>query len=75
MKDKQSRKDVFLKDIEDKIDPKNAEYNERFLTIKNQILEKVKATKVSRERSKSGSRTGRTESKKRDHSKDSDLKE
>ena len=48
-----SRKDVFLKSIEDKIDPKNPEHKERFLEIKNQILEKVKVTKVSRVRTRS----------------------
>ena len=51
-----SRKDVFLKSMEEKIDPKNSEQVERFKVIKNQILEKVKHTQVSRARSRSGSR-------------------
>ena len=50
-----SRKDAFLKSIEDKLDPKNSEQFERLNVIKNQILEKVKVTQESRARSRSGS--------------------
>ena len=50
-----SRKDAFLKSIEDKLDPKNSEQIERLNIIKNQILEKVKVTQESRARSRSGS--------------------
>ena len=50
-----SRKDNFLKSMEEKIDLKNPEHKERYLQVKNKILEKVKATKVSRSRSRSNS--------------------
>ena len=50
-----SRKDVFLKSLEDRIDPKNSEHKERLTVIKNQILEKVKRTQISRSRSRSNS--------------------
>ena len=64
--DKRSRKDVFLKSIEEKLDPTNKEHKERFQEIKNQILEKVKATQISRARSRSGSVKSRSNSQKRD---------
>ena len=51
-----SRKGAFLKSMEDKLDPKNSEHVERFKIIKNQILEKVKHTQISRSRSRSWSR-------------------
>ena len=51
-----SRKEAFLKSLEDKLDPKNAEHLERFNVIKNKILEKVKHTQISRSRSRSWSR-------------------
>ena len=54
-----SRRDAFLKNIEDKVDLKNSEQKERFFEIKNQVLEKVKATQSSRVRSRSGSRTSK----------------
>ena len=50
-----SRKDNFLKSMEEKIDLENPEHKERYLQVKNRILEKVKATKVSRSRSRSNS--------------------
>ena len=50
-----SRKDLFLKSIEDKLDLKNTEHVDRLNIIKNQILEKVKVTQESRARSRSGS--------------------
>ena len=53
--ERESRKDAFLKSIEEKLDPKNNEHKERFMEIKNKILEKVKTTKTSRVRSRSGS--------------------
>ena len=56
-----SRKDAFLKSLEDKLDPKNLEHSKRFKVIKNQILEKVRTTAISRARSRSwstGSRGG-----------------
>ena len=66
-----SRRDVFLKSIEDKIDSKNPEHKDRFLVIKNQIIEKVKTTQVSRTRSRSGSSVASRRSVKRDLSTDS----
>ena len=54
-KEIRSRKDQFLQSMEKKLDLNNAQHNERFVQIKNQILEKVKTTKVSRYRSRSGS--------------------
>ena len=50
-----SRKDHFLKSMEDKLDLSDSLQKERFSQIKNQILERVKTTKVSRYRSRSGS--------------------
>ena len=55
--DSRSRKDIFLKSMEEKIDLSNAEHKERYIQIKNKILEKVKATKTSRSRSRSTSVT------------------
>ena len=52
-----SRKDNFLKSMEEKIDHTNADKKERFLLIKKQILEKVKTTQHSKIRSRSGSRS------------------
>ena len=63
-----SRRDAFLKSIEEKVDLKDSEQKERFKTIKNQVLEKVKATQASRARSRSGSRGS-----KRDRSSDSQV--
>ena len=63
-----SRRDAFLKSIEEKVDLKNTEHKERFTTIKNQVLEKVKATQASRARSRSGSRGS-----KRDRSSESQV--
>ena len=54
--ERMSRKETFLKSMEEKLDPKNQEHNERFQVIKNQILEKVKATQISRSRSRSWSK-------------------
>ena len=50
-----SRKDNFLRSMEEKINLENPEHKERFLQVKNRILEKVKATKISRSRSRSNS--------------------
>ena len=63
-----SRKHTFLKSMENKIDFSNQVQKERFGVIKNQIIDKVKATKQSRARSRSGSLTGRSlsQSQKRD---------
>ena len=68
-----SRKHTFLKSMENKIDFSNQVQKERFGVIKNQIIDKVKATKQSRARSRSGSLTGRSlsQSQKRDLSTDS----
>jgi hypothetical protein len=66
-----SRKEAFLKSMEDKLDPKNLVHAERFLEVKNQILEKVKATQLSRARSRSWSRGSRGGSLKRDLSRES----
>ena len=54
-KEIRSRRDHFLKSIEDKIDSSSTDQKERFVEIKNKILEKVKFAKVSRIRSRSGS--------------------
>ena len=48
------KKDDFLKKVEDSIDKNNSIQKERYLHIKNQILERVKETK-SRRRTFSGS--------------------
>ena len=53
--DSRSRRDMFLKSMEEKIDLKNPEHKERYLQVKNQILDKVKRTKFSRSRSRSTS--------------------
>ena len=63
-----SRKELFLKSIEDKVDLGNSVHKERFMEIKNRIIEKVKATKVSRGRS-------RSQSSKRGRSNDSQVNE
>ena len=60
-----SRKDNFLKSMEEKIDNGNSEHKDRFLVIKNQIIEKVKTTQHSRSRSRSASSASRSISKKR----------
>ena len=60
-----SRKDQFLKSIESRIDPTSSDQKERFIEIKNQILDKVRKTKVSRLRSRSGSNVGSPSSRKR----------
>ena len=54
--------------MEDKLDPTNLEHKERFHQIKNQILEKVKHTKVSQMRARSGSTIGSKSSLKRSRS-------
>ena len=64
--DGRSRKDNFLKSMEEKIDPSNPVHKERFLLIKNQILEKVKTTQHSRLRSRSRTGSNRSPSTKRD---------
>ena len=71
--DSRSRKDKFLKEMEDKVDLKNPEHKERFMEVKNQILDKVKATQVSRMRSRSASAA--SQSSKRDRSSDSQSME
>ena len=60
-----SRKDQFLQSIESRIDPTSTDQKERFIEIKNQILDKVRKTKVSRLRSRSGSSVGSPSSRKR----------
>ena len=50
-----SRKDIFLRSLEEKVDPSNNDQKERFKDIKNLILEKVKLTHASRTRSRSRS--------------------
>ena len=45
--------------MEKKLDPKNKDQTERFNVIKNQILEKVKATQQSRVRARSMSSNSR----------------
>ena len=50
-----SRKDIFLRSLEEKVDTDNNDQKKRFMDIKNQILEKVKATHMSRTRSRSRS--------------------
>ena len=67
-KEIRSRKDHFLKSIEEKIDSSSTDQKERFIQVKNQILEKVKTTKVSRIRSRSGSTFGSQSNRKRSHS-------
>ena len=66
-----SRKDVFLKSIEEKLDPENKEHKERFKDLKNLILEKVKVQQLSRARSRSCSMSSRSSSQKRGLSTDS----
>ena len=61
--DSTSRKAVFLKSMEDKLDLNNTEHKERYLQMKNRILEKVKATKTSRSRARSVSSITSTASK------------
>ena len=70
-----SRRDNFLKSMEDRIDHSNSEHKDRFLVIKNQIIEKVKATQHSRSRSRSASSAGRHHSQKRELSADSKMQE
>ena len=70
-----SRKDNFLKSMEEKIDNGNSEHKDRFLVIKNQIIEKVKTTQHSRSRSRSASSASRSISKKRDLSSESKKQE
>ena len=53
VKGRRSRKEQFLKELEEQIDPSNNDHKVRFKDIKNQILEKVKATQASRTRSRS----------------------
>ena len=54
-----SRKEIFLSSIEKRLDPQNKEHTDRFNEIKNQILEKVKATQQSRIRARSMSSSSR----------------
>ena len=61
--------------MEEKIDHTNPEHKERFGVIKNQIIEKVKATQYSRARSRSVNSSGRSPSQKRDLSSDSKSQE
>ena len=53
--DGRSRKENFLRSMEEKINLDNPDHKERYLQVKNKILEKVKTTKVSRSRSRSNS--------------------
>ena len=73
--DRKSRRDNFLRSMEEKIDPTNPEHKERFIVIKNQIIEKVKATQYRRARSRSVNSSGRSPSQKRDLSSDSKSQE
>ena len=50
-----SRKGPFLQSMEEKLDLTSSDQKERYMEVKNQILEKIKTTKVSRIRSRSGS--------------------
>ena len=54
-----SRKEIFLSSIEKRLDPQNKEHTDCFNEIKNQILEKVKATQQSRIRARSMSSSSR----------------
>ena len=67
-----SRRDSFMKEMELKIDQENSDQKERLQIVKNQILEKVKATKQSRTRSRSNSGASRSDSKKRNLSVESE---
>ena len=67
-----SRRDSFMKEMELKIDQENSDQKERLQIVKNQILEKVKATKQSRTRSRSNSEASRSDSKKRNLSVESE---
>lgn len=51
--DPRSRRDDFLKSMAEKLDLSDPQQKERYLQVKNRILEKVKATKTSRSRSRS----------------------
>ena len=69
--DGRSRRDIFLKSMEEKVDHENSEHKERFQILKNKIIEKVKTTQHSRSRSRSCSGSSRTDSKKRELSSES----
>ena len=60
-----SHKDQFLKSIEAKIDPTSSDQKERFMEVRNKILNKVKTNKVSRCRTRSGSSVGSPSNRKR----------
>ena len=67
-----SRRNTFMKAMEQKIDNENSDQRERLQIVRNQILEKVKATKLSRTRSRSNSGASRSDSKKRNLSVESE---
>ena len=67
-----SRRNTFMKAMEQKIDKENSDQRERLQIVRNQILEKVKATKLSRTRSRSNSGASRSDSKKRNLSVESE---
>ena len=61
--DSRSRYDLFLKSMKEKIDPSDPQQIERYNQVRNKILEKVKASKNSRSRSRSVSSITSTSSK------------
>ena len=55
--DERSRKDLFLlSSLEAKIDKNDANQQERFSHIKNQVIEKIKTTKIRRSMSSTSSK-------------------
>lgn len=50
-----SRKEIFLSSIEDSIDMNNEVDKERLCSIQNQVLERLKSTKLRKHRSRTGS--------------------
>ena len=60
-----SRKDLFMSSIEDKVDKSNQIQQERLNHIKDQVLEKIKSTKINKMRNRTSSDSKSTGSKRR----------
>ena len=60
-----SRKEKFLSSIEDKVDQNNSVHLERLSSIKNQVLDRIKSTKIRRYKARTDSVSSSVGSKRR----------
>ena len=63
-----SRKDLFMSSIEHKVDKTNSMQQERLSHVRNQVLDKIKSTKIKKFRGRTDSISSGVGSTKRRHS-------